>query len=116
LTLADLKALDKEVNGDGEDSGDETLVDDSETSSREFPVKTERVITRNTARDQALQINAALEEDMWKDINRLKIQDNVAENQSCQVNYPISRDIFSMVLEQQNKNATASRQRQVSTR
>lgn len=116
LTLADLKALDKEINGDGEDSGDETLVDDSEISSRELPVKTERIITRNTARNQALQVNAALEQDMWKDIDRLKIQDNVAEDQSCQVNYPISRDIFSMMLDRQSKIAVPSRQRPVSTR
>lgn len=116
LTLAELKALDKEINGDGEDSGDETLVDDSETSPRELPVKTERIITRNTARNQALQVNAALEQDMWKDINRLKIQDNVAEDQSCQVNYPISRDIFSMMLDRQSKIAVPSRQRPVSTR
>jgi len=116
LTLAELKALDKEINGDGEDSGDETLVDDSEISPRELPVKTERIITRNTARNQALQVNAALEQDMWKDINRLKIQDNVAEDQSCQVNYPISRDIFSMMLDRQSKIAVPSRQRPVSTR
>ncbi|KAI4673641.1 uncharacterized protein J4E88_008697 [Alternaria novae-zelandiae] len=116
LTLTDLRALDKEINGDGEDSGDETLVDDSEISPRELPVKTERIITRNTARNQALQVNAALEQDMWKDISRLKIQDNVAEDQSCQVNYPISRDIFSMMLDRQSKIAVPSRQRPVSTR
>ncbi|KAI4923445.1 hypothetical protein J4E85_008483 [Alternaria conjuncta] len=109
LTLADLRALDKEINGDGEDSGDETLVDDSEISPRELPVKTERIITRNTARNQALQVNAALEQDMWKDIDRLKIQDNVAEDQSCQVNYPISRDIFSMMLDRQKTSKHALR-------
>ena len=31
LKLADLKALNKEDNGGGEDSGEETFVDDSET-------------------------------------------------------------------------------------
>jgi hypothetical protein len=57
----------------------ETLVDDAETAPRDLPVKTERIITRNTARNQALQINAAVIEDLWKDVNHLRIHDNVAD-------------------------------------
>ncbi|CAN9099851.1 unnamed protein product [Alternaria alternata] len=111
LTLADLKALNNEANGEGEDSGDETLVDDSETSPRDLPVKTERIITRNIARNQALQINAAVIEDLWKDVNHLKIHDNVAEDESTQVNYAMNREVFSMLFEQRNKVVAAPRQR-----
>jgi hypothetical protein len=111
LTLAELKALNNEGNGDSEDSGDETLVDDSETSPRDFSVKTERVITRNIARNQALQINAALEKDLWINVNRLKIHDNVAEDQSLQVNYAMTREMFSMVSDQRNKVLAPPRQK-----
>lgn len=111
LTLADLKALSNEANGEGEDSGDETLVDDTEMAPRDLPVKTERIITRNTARNQALQINAAVIEDLWKDVNHLKIHDNVAEDESMQVNYAMTREAFSVVLEQRNKVVAAPRQR-----
>ncbi|KAF2686953.1 hypothetical protein K458DRAFT_441624 [Lentithecium fluviatile CBS 122367] len=85
LTPADLKKLAEE--DDGEDSADETLVDDSESPPLADPVKTERIILRNLARDQAFQINAALGKDIWKDINRLVIEDNVAENQAVQINH-----------------------------
>jgi hypothetical protein len=116
LKLADLKALNKEDNGDGEDSGEETVVDDSETSPQEDFVRTERIITRNTVRNQALQINAALEKDMWKEINRLTIQDNVAEDQSLQVNYAMSHKSISMLFDRQDRVIAASRQRQASAR
>ncbi|KAH8645270.1 hypothetical protein IG631_02734 [Alternaria alternata] len=111
LTLADLKALSNEANGEGEDSGDETLVDDTEVVPRDLPVKTERIITRNTARNQALQINAAVIEDLWKDVNHLKIHDNVAEDESTQVNYAMNREVFSMLFEQRNRVVAAPRQK-----
>jgi hypothetical protein len=111
LTLADLKALSNEANGEGEDSGDETLVDDTEMAPRDLPVKTERIITRNTARNQALQINAAVIEDLWKDVNHLKIHDNVAEDESTQVNYAMNREVFSMLVERRNKVVAAPRQK-----
>ncbi|KAF2848342.1 hypothetical protein T440DRAFT_480940 [Plenodomus tracheiphilus IPT5] len=84
LTRADLKSLTGEDNGD--DSADETLIDDSEFPAREIPVETELLILRNSARHQALQINAALAEDIWKGVSRLVIQENVAEDQAVQVN------------------------------
>jgi hypothetical protein len=111
LTLADLKALNNEAHGESEDSGDETLVDDTEAAPRDLPIKTERIITRNTARNQALQINAAVIEDLWKDVNHLRIHDNVAEDESMQVNYAMTREAFSVVLEQRNKVVAAPRQK-----
>ncbi|CAN9248391.1 unnamed protein product [Alternaria alternata] len=57
----------------------ETLVDDAGTAPRDLSDKTERITTRKMARKQALQINAALEEDLWKEVNHLKIHDDVAD-------------------------------------
>ncbi|KAL1800890.1 hypothetical protein ACET3X_001232 [Alternaria dauci] len=117
LTLADLKALNKNGDGDGEDSGDETLVDESETRRRqEVAVKSERTIINNTSRNQALQINAALQEDIWKDVGRLRIQDNLAEDQSLQVNYAISKDMLAMFLARQDRIIAAPRQEQARAR
>ncbi|KAG9191610.1 hypothetical protein G6011_10344 [Alternaria panax] len=110
LTLADLKALNNEGSSDGNDSEDETLVDDSETCPGGVPVKTERIITRNIARNEALQINAALEKDLWKDVHRLKIHDNVAEDRSFQANYAMTREMVSMMLDQRNRVVAAPRQ------
>jgi hypothetical protein len=107
LTLADLKSLSNE--GDGEDSGDETLVDESESPVRNGPIKTERIILRNEARNQALQINAALQEDIWKDINRLVIRDNVAEDQALQVNYGTTHEMTLLLLDRQDKRIAARR-------
>ncbi|KAH9875717.1 hypothetical protein IAQ61_003181 [Plenodomus lingam] len=106
LTRADLKSLTEE-DGD-EDSGDETLVDDSEFPSKELPIKTERIILRNSARHQALQINAAAGEDIWKDISRLVIQDNVAEDQALQVNYGTTFKVTKYLLAEQNKRIAGS--------
>ncbi|KAI4948169.1 hypothetical protein J4E91_006163 [Alternaria rosae] len=112
LTLADLKALDKEVHGDGEDSEDETLVDDLETSPRQVPVKIERIIVDNSTHNQALQINAPLETDPWKDLPSLTIRGNVAADQSLQVNYAMDHKSLAMLLQLQD----IAIQRQVSAR
>ncbi|KAH9878151.1 hypothetical protein J1614_003368 [Plenodomus biglobosus] len=106
LTRADLKSLTGEDGGD--DSGSETLVDDGEFPSRGIPVKTERIILRNSARHQALQINAALEEDIWKDISRLVIRDNVAEDQAVQVNHGMTLGVTRYLLAEQSRRITES--------
>ncbi|KAH7066423.1 hypothetical protein BKA63DRAFT_161409 [Paraphoma chrysanthemicola] len=102
LTKADLKALSREANDNDEDSEDETLVDDTEGPVRHIPAKTERIILRNAARHQAVQINAAIEEDIWAHIDRLVIKENTAEDQCLQVNYPTSLDITMLMLEVQS--------------
>ncbi|CAO2651615.1 Nn.00g041850.m01.CDS01 [Neocucurbitaria sp. VM-36] len=110
LTLADLRSLssgENDNNDDDEDSSDETLVDDSDSPQREIPLKTERIILRNTARQQALQINAALGEDIWKELNRLVIKDNVAEDQAVQVNYGIALEAAMVLLNVQDKRIAA---------
>ena len=110
LTTADLKALggNEEVNSDSDNSS-ETFVDDVDSSSdsgSDSPVsdgiaKTERIVLQNTTRDQALQINCAIGEDMWKDIDRVVIKRNRAGDKSMQVNYAMSLEVVLAVLKQQ---------------
>lgn len=112
LTLADLKSLNGE--DDGEDSADETLVEDSDSKSDSTPknqAKTERIILRNSARHQALQINAALGEDIWKGIDRLVIKDNVVQDQAVQVNHGTTLEAALLLLDRQDERIAAARQR-----
>ena len=96
-----------------DDSQDSTLVDDSESRSSLAPVKSERIIMKNLTRNQALQINAALGEDIWKEMDRLVIKDNVAEHESIQVNHATSLEVFKFLLETQDKKIAMVRQRSV---
>lgn len=66
-------------------------------------VKTERIIMRNLAHHQAIQINAALGEDIWKELGRLEIADNIAEDQAIQVNYGMSLEAFAFLADRQAK-------------
>ena len=108
LSPADLQSL-----GDGshdDDSASETFVDDDmDADPKIVSEKTVRIIMRNLAHHQAIQINAALGEDTWKDINRLEIADNVAEDQAIQVNYAMSLEVFSMLTERQAKTVNQRR-------
>ena len=106
ITEMDLRSLSKE--GD-ESSEDETLVDDAEMSPRDLPIRTERIILRNIARNQSAQINAAIETDIWKDVNRLVIKDNVAEDQALQFNYGATLEITSLLLDRRDRLTTVPR-------
>ena len=107
LTPADLKSLSSEDDSDG--STDGTLVDDDEAPLSIASVKTERIILRNMARDQALQVNAALGEDIWKHMTRLVIEDNVAENQAVQFNHGTSLEAMGFALDRQDRRIAAAR-------
>lgn len=89
LTDADLESL-RDAAADNEDSGDETLVGDSDSTHSEQAQKratTERIILRNMARDQALQINAPIGKDIWKGIDRIVIKENTASTGAVQINH-----------------------------
>jgi hypothetical protein len=90
LTAEDLQAL--RDGDDGSDSSEETLIDDSEQDDRHDAMKTERIICRNMSREQSMQFNAAIGEDIWKN-HRVVIHDNVAESQSFQSNYGMTLDV-----------------------
>jgi hypothetical protein len=113
LTPADLRALSDE--DDGNDSSDETLIDDSESPIHDVPMKMERIILRNTARHQAMQINAALGEDIWKEIDRLVIKDNVAEHQAVQVNHGTTIETFMFLTDYQDRKIAARQKSHKST-
>jgi hypothetical protein len=88
LTPADLKTL--RENATDEDSEDETLIDDSDSSTSSTSRKlasTERIILYNMARDQALQINAPMGNDIWKTVHRIVIKNNTAEGDAVQINH-----------------------------
>ena len=109
LTRADLRSLggsDNDSDSD-EDSADETLVDDTESPQREMSLKTERIILRNTAQQQSIQINAALGEDIWKELNRLVIKDNIAKDQAVQLNYGTTLEAALLLLNIQDKRIAA---------
>jgi hypothetical protein len=104
LTSADLRSL--RNDGDNDDSEDETLVNDSDSSTGSSTRKrgsTSRVILRNMARHQALQINAAVGDDIWKNINRLVIKDNVAEDQAIQINHGTTLEVTMALINLQGK-------------
>ncbi|KAF2013027.1 hypothetical protein BU24DRAFT_435314 [Aaosphaeria arxii CBS 175.79] len=116
LTAADLKLL-SDNDGRNADcaiddsaSEDQTLVDDSETRKDPTQPMIERIILRNIARHQAIQINAALGEDVWKDVDRLVVKDNVAEDQSVQINYGMTIATCQWLFEQRKGITTPAPQ------
>jgi hypothetical protein len=104
LTSADLRSLRNE--GDRDDSEDETVVNDSDSStgsSTRKRVSTSRIILRNMAKQQALQINAAVGDDIWKNISRLEIKDNIAEDQAIQINHGNTLEVVMALIGRQGK-------------
>jgi hypothetical protein len=108
LTSADLRSL-RDAATDG-DSEDETLVDDSDSSTgsqTKKRVSTERIILRNMAKNQALQINAPVGKDIWKNINRIVIEDNVAQDKAVQINYSNTLEVAIALLKLNSEMITA---------
>jgi hypothetical protein len=88
LTSADWRSL--RDAADDQNSDDETLVDDSDSSTgseTKRRASIERIVLNNMARDQAIQINAPLGKDIWKNVDRTVIKNNTAENDAVQINY-----------------------------
>lgn len=109
MTVEEMHSL---IVKDGSDSSsdsssDETLIDGAEARSRKLPVETERIIQQNTARHQAAQVNAPVDIDLWKDVNRLVISDNVAEGQSLQLNYANTWEVTSKFLDHHREKAAS---------
>jgi hypothetical protein len=48
---------------------------------------TERIVLSNIAKDQAIQLNSPLRKDIWKDVDRVVIKNNIAEHDAVQINY-----------------------------
>jgi hypothetical protein len=112
LTPADLKSL-RDAATDS-DSEDETLIDDSDSSTSSKPkkrVSIERIILRNMAKNQAMQINAPVGEDIWKSIDRIVIEDNIAEDEAVQINYPNTLEATMTLLRLKNEMSTARQEK-----
>ena len=69
---------------------------DLDNLARSAKAKNGRKITvqKNITRDLALQFNAPIGTDLWKDINELSIEFNEAEDQSRQFNYAQTMDVY----------------------
>jgi hypothetical protein len=112
LTPADLKSL-RDAAADS-DSEDETLIDDSDSSTSSKSkkrVSIERIILRNMAKNQAMQINAPVGEDIWKSIDRIVIEDNIAEDEAVQINYPNTLEAMMTLLRLKNEMSTARQEK-----
>ena len=69
------------------------------TNSRVF---TERIVIGNSTKPQALMINGAVGEDLWKDVDRLEIRNNHAEDASTMVNHAISFEVLKWMMQYQD--------------
>jgi hypothetical protein len=88
LTSADWRSL--RDAADDQNSDDETLFDDSDSSTSSETKKRasmERIVLSNMAKNQAIQINAPIGKDIWRNIDRIVIKNNIAENDAVQINY-----------------------------
>lgn len=63
---------------------------------------TSRIVLNNITQGQALQINGPIGEEGWREVAKLEIRDNKAENKSIQVNHAISADVFAQLLAARN--------------
>lgn len=103
FTFDELASLD----GDNEDSEDETLVDtDSDTGSTGSRGKTSsltRIVIRNVTKEQAAMINAPIGKDIWTHISHLEIKDNRAEGDSLMVNHATTPEVFFQLMQLRRK-------------
>jgi hypothetical protein len=106
ITAEELRSLTRIESDDS--SEDETLVDDSEMSLRNLPGKTGRDIDHNKATTRSIQINAAIETDIWKDMDRLSIKHNVAESRAVQINHGTTLQVLAFMRDWQGHNIAAS--------
>ena len=112
MTSADLRSL-KDAATDS-DSEDETLVDDLDSDAGPKTMKRvsiERIILRNMAKNQAMQINAPVGKDIWKNVDRIVIEDNVAQDEAVQINYTNTLEVTMALLRFNSEMITARQER-----
>ena len=79
------------------ENGNVTLNQEELNELAQLPKSVERraiTIRNNITRDQALQINAPIGSDLWKNLSKLDIFENVAEGNSRQFNYAQNMDVY----------------------
>lgn len=105
LSDSDMESLHGDEGYDTDGSKTKTSASDTNGTARS------RIIIGNSTKAQALMINGAIGEDLWKDLSHLEIRDNVAEDDSMMVNYAISMDVFEKLLSRQDARVERERQR-----
>lgn len=58
-------------------------------------------IRNNTSKDEATMINCPIGEDLWKNAD-VDIKENVSENKSMMINYPMTFDVLEKMLQFQS--------------
>ncbi|KAJ4353118.1 hypothetical protein N0V95_003652 [Ascochyta clinopodiicola] len=91
-------------------SDDGTLVDESEMPPHDIPIKDGRDVHHNKAKDESIQINAAIEKDIWKDFGRISIRHNQSEGRAVQVNHANPLEVMKFFRSWQKENVAQSRQ------
>ncbi|KAJ4989267.1 hypothetical protein SVAN01_05172 [Stagonosporopsis vannaccii] len=91
-------------------SDDGTLVDESEMPPHDLPIKHGRDIHHNKAKDESVQINAAIEKDIWENFDRISIRHNQSEGRAVQVNHANSLEVMEFFRSWQKENIAQSRQ------
>lgn len=84
----------------------ETVHPDAKTLSTEGK---KRIICNCLARDQSIQILAAVDVDLWTNIAFIKIEGLVSMDEAIQIAVPTTIDVFRLVLETQDKRIATSR-------
>lgn len=68
-----------------------------------------RIMCKYLNRDQAIQLLAPVDVDLWKDIAFVKIDDLVATNDAIQIAVPVTREVYNGSLHRQDKMITIRR-------
>jgi hypothetical protein len=82
--------------------GHQIDIADPETKNLSPEAKT-RIVCNCLARDQAIQILAAVDVDLWKDIAFVKIEGLVAMDEAIQIAVPVTREVFNDSLDRQER-------------
>lgn len=91
-------------------SDDGTLIEESEMPPHDLPIKDGRDVHHNIAKDESVQINAAIEQDIWKDFGRISIRHNQSEGRAVQVNHANPLEVMKFFRSWQKENISQSRQ------
>lgn len=62
------------------------------------PGTSSRIVRNNLTYNQALQVNAPIGTEGWREVNSLTIKDNVARDESTQINHAVGKDVFLALL------------------
>lgn len=106
--LAAVVSIDSDASSDNR-----TLVDESEMPFHHLPLRDGRHVLHNKAIDDSVQINAAIERDLWKDFSHVSIRNNESEGRAVQVNHANPLEVMKFFKSWQKDNNAEFRQRRL---